>query len=157
MVASDYETLSFAPLTPDAIPLLMQVEKEAYPEPWTYNMYMQEVYNGNSRFFLMFADGLLAGYGGFWLVMDEIHITRVTITPALRGRGLAVRLMDHLFETARACGARTAWLEVRESNLRAIRLYETLGFVQQGRRKAYYQRTNEDAIVMTRTIGPDPG
>ncbi|HOH31660.1 MAG TPA: ribosomal protein S18-alanine N-acetyltransferase [Candidatus Hydrogenedentes bacterium] len=157
MAASEHEPLSFSRLAPHHIPLLIPLETESYPEPWTFNMFLQEVSNENSRFFLMFEGSRLAGYGGFWLLMDEIHITRVTIAPSLRGRGLAKSLMEYLFKAAHQCGAHSAWLEVRASNLRAIRLYEGLGFVHKGCRKAYYQRTNEDAMVMARTIGTDIG
>lgn len=152
MAASEAAPLSFSRLSQEYIPAVMQIETEAYPDPWTYNMFRQEIYNENSHFYLLFSGNVLAGYGGFWLLLDEIHITRMTIIPALRGRGLAKQLMGYLFDVARKCGAETARLEVRESNRTALRLYESLGFVQEGCRKAYYRHSNEDAIVMARAI-----
>ncbi len=156
MVLSADRTLSFLPLSLLYIPQVMEIEIESYPDPWTHTMFRQEIFNECSYFHLMFLNEILAGYGGFWLIIDEMHLTRVTIAPALCGQGLAKILMEHLFDVARKHGATRALLEVRESNSRALRLYEGLGFVQDGRRKAYYQSTNEDAIVMTKCIGNPP-
>ena len=151
---TEHITLQFVPLALEHIPYVMHIENEAYPEPWTYNMFRQELENENSYFCVMFLNGGLAGYGGFWLIVDEAHVTRVTIIPALRGQGLSHRLMNHLLDVASACDALVARLEVRESNRPALQLYETLGFLREGRRKAYYQSSNEDAIVMVKKIRP---
>jgi len=130
----------------------MHIEGEAYPEPWTYQMFRQELDNGQGYFCVMYFNEEIAGYGGFWLLLDEAHITRVTTVSRLRGMGLGRRLMRHLLETASERGAVVARLEVRESNAAALHLYESLGFLREGRRKAYYQNTNEDAIVMVRKL-----
>ena len=93
-----------------------------------------------------------AGYAGFWLLLDEAHITRVTVVREQRGRGLSKLLMAHLLEKAKNDGARVARLEVREGNLPAINLYDGLGFVCDGLRKGYYQHTNENAVLMSKEL-----
>lgn len=142
----------FLPLDLEHIPLIIPIENEAYPEPWSYNMFRQELENEMSYFCVMFLPNILSGYGGYWLIADEAHLTRVTIAPQFRGYGLSKKLMAHLQETARTQGATTLRLEVRETNLPAIGLYYTLGFIEEGRRKAYYRNSNEDAIVMVKRI-----
>lgn len=144
--------LFFAPLMLEYIPRIMLIESKAYPEPWTYNMFRQELENGNSYFCAMFQNGVMVGYGGFWLLLDEAHITRVTVIPELRCQGFALKLMQHLLEVALVRGAVVARLEVRESNYAAQALYDKMGFIREGRRKAYYHSSNEDAIVMVRKI-----
>lgn len=146
------ENPQFSRLALEHIPYVMYIENDAYPEPWTYNMFRQELDNEASYFCVMHMGGGIAGYGGFWLLVDEAHFTRVTVVPALRGNGLGRELMNHLVDAALARGAEIARLEVRESNISAIKLYEKMGFLREGRRKAYYQTSNEDAIVMVKRI-----
>lgn len=152
MAAMEHVSLIFSPFAMDHIPAVMHIESEAYPEPWTYQMFRQELENRQGYFCVMYFNEEIAGYGGFWLLLDEAHITRVTAVSRLRGMGLGRRMMQHLLEIATERGAVVARLEVRESNLAALHLYESLGFLREGRRKAYYQNTNEDAIVMVKKL-----
>jgi ribosomal-protein-alanine N-acetyltransferase len=89
------------------------------------------------------------GYGGFWLVLDEAHVTSVTIKDEWRSQGYGRVLFEHLLDTAREAGAHIATLEVRESNDVARNLYASLGFRQAGTRRGYYSKSGEDAIVMS--------
>jgi len=131
---------------------VMAIELEAYPEPWTENMFRQELGNASSEFFVVFFEGVLVGYGGFWRVAGEAHITSVTIACDYRGRGFGRGLVEYLLRIAGDLGLTEATLEVRESNLRAYNLYKNMGFEVIGRRKGYYRKTNEDALVMARAI-----
>ncbi len=140
--------LTYESLREEHIPFLMGIELEAYPEPWTRGMFRDEIRNTRSYFFLARHDGQIIGYSGFWLILDEAHITSVTVAKSHRGLGYGREQMHHLNQLARDAGARTMTLEVRESNLPARRLYESLGFAPVGRRKGYYSRSGEDAIIM---------
>jgi len=146
--------LTYESLREEHIPFLMGIELEAYPEPWTRGMFRDEIRNTRSYFFLARRDGQIIGYSGFWLILDEAHITSVTVAQAHRGLGYGREQMHHLTQLARDAGARTMTLEVRESNLSARRLYESLGFAPVGRRKGYYSKTGEDAIIMEAGILP---
>jgi len=152
MAIQEQYALSFIPLTLEHIPLVLHIERDAYPEPWTFNMLRDEVDQQARYFCLMYRKGVLAGYGGFWLLLDEAHITRVTIVNEYRGRGLSKFLMAHILAQAQKNGARIARLEVREKNLPAIRLYDGLGFMREGIRKGYYQHTNENALLMSKEL-----
>ncbi len=84
-----------------------------------------------------------------WLVLDEAHIATIAVHPDYRGRDIGRAILLTALRECTAQGARTATLEVREHNSVAINMYAGLGFQVVGRRKRYYQDTNEDAILMT--------
>jgi ribosomal-protein-alanine N-acetyltransferase len=149
MMAIARSAMTYEPLRDDHVAEMIPIEKDAYPEPWTERMFRDEVRNPRSHFFVAMLEGELAGYGGFWLVLDEAHITSVTIIKKLRTFGYGRALFEHLLDTAREAGARTAMLEVRESNTVARNLYASFGFQQTGTRTGYYSKSGEDAIVMT--------
>lgn len=144
--------LRFVPIAEEHIDEIMQIEQEAYPEPWTPRMFQDEVRSERSYFYVGFLDEAIVAYGGFWLVLDEAHITSVAVRDTCRGRGYGRQLMDFLLGEAVDMGVRRATLEVRVSNLRARNLYISLGFRPVGIRKGYYPKNNEDAIVMLKDL-----
>jgi ribosomal-protein-alanine N-acetyltransferase len=152
MNAAPLPMLQIRRFTAADLEALLPVEHEAYPDPWTQGMLRQEIDSLQSHFFVMHSGEALVGYGGFWLLLDEAHVTKVTVAAPWRGQGLGAYLMRHLLHTARANGAETMRLEVRESNQPAIALYERLGFARVGVRKGYYAKCNENAVVMVRTL-----
>ncbi|MBI4557132.1 MAG: ribosomal protein S18-alanine N-acetyltransferase [Candidatus Hydrogenedentes bacterium] len=152
MIKPEEAALEFERLRENHIDALIEVEIEAYPEPWTEAMFRDELRNQRSHFYVAFRDLELVGYGGFWLVLDEAHITNVTIRDVFRGRNYGRRLMTFLLNTAVSAGARLATLEVRVSNLRARNLYLSMGFRPVHVRKRYYPKTNEDAFVMLKEL-----
>ncbi len=144
--------LRYVPIHEDYLPAIMDIEKEAYPEPWTPGMFREEMRSKRSYFYLAFYGDTLIGYGGFWLVLDEAHITSLTVARDYRGFGYGREQLMHLFEVAEEHGVRTYTLEVRVSNERAKALYESVGFRAVGLRKGYYSSTREDAIVMIKDV-----
>ena len=75
------------------------------------------------------------------------ELENIVVAPAAQRRGVGKRLLDALFAATRETNSDMVFLEVRESNCAARRLYETVGFQQQGRRKSYYSNPMEDAII----------
>ncbi len=138
----------FLPFSADYMPAVLLLETDSYPEPWTHGMYRQELENPLSHMVVALRDGMLMGYAGFWLVLDEAHVTRVTIAPEMRGQGHGRALMEHLLKMAFDLGASLVRLEVRETNETARNLYQSLGFVEEGRRFGYYKNGSEDAVLM---------
>ena len=98
--------------------------------------------------------GQIIGYGVMSLGAGEAHILNVCVREQFRSVGFGRRLLEHLLERAAAAGVAEAFLEVRPSNLSAIRLYQHLGFEQIGIRRGYYQAPDgrEDAIVLKREL-----
>ena len=156
MSVSESAILTYGPITDDLIPTLLNIEHEAYPEPWSEGMFRDEIYNPRSHFFIAYKDDELIGYGGFWLVVDEAHITSVTVRHEQRGRKYGEQLLVHLLDDAAASGARIATLEVRPSNIAARELYRKFGFRAVGVRKNYYVTSKEDALIMTKDIEQPP-
>ena len=154
MSVSESIALRFQPIAVEHLDEILGIEVEAYPEPWTEGMFRDEIRNTHSHFFVATVGDTLVGYGGFWLVVDEAHITSVTVRDSYRGRGLGHRLVEFLLREAEDVGARMATLEVRVSNVRARNLYLRYGFRPVGLRKNYYPKSNEDAIVMLKELNP---
>ena len=98
----------------------------------------------------------LAGYAGLWAVGEEGHITNVAVHPDCRRRHLGRLLVASLISETYREGLRDYTLEVRVSNLPAIRLYEDFGFREAGVRKGYYEDNNEDAMIMWLSVGEPP-
>ena len=125
-----------------------RLEKRYFSVPWTREQFGESLQSGQYLFLVAEENGQVAGYAGLLRVMDEGDVTNVVVDEAYRGKGLGTRLMAALLEEGRGCGMKEFTLEVRVSNQRAIRLYESLGFVQEGIRKRFYERPVEDALIM---------
>ena len=129
------------------------IEQKSYAFPWSENIFRDCLRVGYTCRALDLA-GQVIGYGVMSLGAGEAHILNVCVREEFRSRGFGRRLLEHLLERAAASGVAEAFLEVRPSNLSAIRLYQHLGFEQIGIRRGYYQATDgrEDAIVLKREL-----
>jgi ribosomal-protein-alanine N-acetyltransferase len=94
------------------------------------------------------SDPLVTAYGGMLITVDEGQITNIAVHPDHRRKGLGAAILRSLLRHAKDCKLESVSLEVRVSNTAAIRLYEEAGFVEMGRRKGFYQKPTEDALVM---------
>ncbi len=131
---------------------VLEVEAESFNNPWTRQMYEVELARPDvCHVYVVRLPGCrVAGFCAFWRIVDEAHINNVAIRPALRGRGLGGRLLAHALLEATRVGAPAATLEVRRSNVGAIRFYERFGFREQGVRRQYYTDPVEDALILWR-------
>jgi [ribosomal protein S18]-alanine N-acetyltransferase len=144
-----YEMPVFRPMRVDDIETICEIEKEAFPTPWTAGAFHNELKNNHFAYYLvMEMEGTIAGYAGMWLIMDEAHITNIAVRLPFRGKKLGESLLSELGWTARSKGARRMTLEVRVTNKVAQNLYEKMGFRSVGVRKGYYTDNNEDALIM---------
>jgi ribosomal-protein-alanine N-acetyltransferase len=150
---------------------VMAIERTAFSSPWPASAYHHELTQNDLSTYLVLRqqavqakpglrrlverrlgrapDGPLLGYGGFWMIVDEAHISTLAVHPEWRGRGLGELLLVALIEAAVQRGACVATLEVRVSNVVAQALYRKHAFAQVGRRKRYYTDNHEDALIMT--------
>ena len=92
--------------------------------------------------------GNVLAYGGMLTVLDEGQITNIATHPDARRRGLGERVTRALLEYGEKNGISFFSLEVRESNVGAIALYEKLGFKRAGVRKNFYKLPTENAVIM---------
>lgn len=91
----------------------------------------------------------IVGIAGFWIMVDEAHITTLATRNAYRRQGVGERLLLQIIEMASKLHADVVTLEVRVSNKQAQALYEKYGFHRVGMRRAYYTDNGEDAVIMT--------
>lgn len=175
------------PMTLADIEQVMEIEKVAFPTPWSARAYRFEVSENEhstmlvvrpaavpngpferlvhrtlrhqhvTRRLKLARPGPVLGYAGFWLLVDEAHICTIAVHPQWRGRGLGELLLLALIERGIELGADSATLEVRVSNQVAQELYAKYGFEIVSRRKGYYSDNNEDAYIMTTPPLETPG
>ena len=126
------------------------IEQRAYRTPWSRSMFASELAKPTSICLGAFEGDELAGYVITSRYVDAWHVMNVAVDPDFQRRGIATRLLGRLFELTRDDQRRGYTLEVRVSNRDAIGLYENLGFVRQGIRRAYYTDNREDALIMWR-------
>ena len=131
-----------------------EIERRAYPTPWSRSMFAGELAKPTSLCLGAFEvdgeDGKLCGYLIVSRYVDAWHVMNVAVDPDHQGRGIARQLLERLFEVAADDQRRGYTLEVRVSNATAIHLYEQVGFEQRGLRRGYYADNREDALIMWR-------
>jgi [ribosomal protein S18]-alanine N-acetyltransferase len=131
------------------------IERESYPTPWSRSMFDAELRKPSSLALGAFTeDDALVGYAFVSRYVDAWHVMNVAVANAYRRRGIAVALLERLFEVTATDPRRGYTLEVRVSNTGAIALYERLGFESRGVRRGYYTDNREDALIMWREPAP---
>jgi len=144
------------PARVEDISAVAAVEAEVFPDPWPARLYIQEV--GQPLRFQRVVDdedGRLAAYIFSCWQADELHVLKIATHPYYQRHGLATALLDLARKEVERVRARGLILEVRPSNLRAIGLYNALGYRTVARRPHYYA-DGEDAMVMYLAIFPRP-
>ena len=136
------------PMEPADIPALLPIEARCFGDHWTVQSFRDELDQACSTYVVALLDGRIVGYAGFWLILEEAHITTVAVHPDQQGLGIGEQLLLALVDASLARAARWMTLEVRVSNVVAQKLYEKYGFTSLGRRRGYYQNDGEDALVM---------
>lgn len=129
---------------------IMAIEKKSFAAPWSKKLFRETIVFPLSVSFVARKkiDNRLVGYANFYLIRNEGHMLNIAITPDLRKKGYAEKLLHHALGVLKEKRGDEFFLEVRESNQDAIKLYRKFGFKMIGRRKKYYRETNEDALVM---------
>jgi ribosomal-protein-alanine N-acetyltransferase len=127
---------------------IMELEAEAFSSPWTRGMYLHEIRKQEGCYLVARRDGLLVGYGGMLLILDEAHVMTLAVRKDQRRRGLGSRILLELIDASEKMGARFFTLEVRKSNYEAIEMYSKFGFQIMGERKNYYLDNLEHALIM---------
>lgn len=130
------------------IPRIIEIERSSYADPWGESLFIEAMGGGGKHLLVDEESGELAGYIVFEQVLDEGHITDLAVDKKYRGRGIASELLNKVLDLAGELNVKSLFLEVRESNAAAKKLYSKFGFKEIGRRKRYYHKANEDALVL---------
>ena len=133
---------------------LARLEELCFSEPWTREGLAAELGSGTAVFLAAELRGRTAGYAGMHCVCGECYVDNVAVFPELRRMGVGRALMEALIARARERDAPFVTLEVRASNAAARSLYESLGFREAGRRRDFYRRPAEDALILTLQLRP---
>ena len=149
----------FRAMTPGDLPAVAAVERASYQFPWSEGIFRDCLRVGYLCRVADF-DGDIVAYGVVAMGAGEAHILNLCVRAELRGRSIGRQMLMLLLERARQAGMEAVFLEVRPSNPHAIALYQSVGFVQVGLRKGYYQAEGgrEDALVLKLDLaeGRDP-
>jgi [ribosomal protein S18]-alanine N-acetyltransferase len=145
---SSYRKLVINKMKKEDIKKVLEIEKRSFVTPWTKKMLHETLSSPISASFIIEKNDLLLGYIMLYSVLDEAHILNLAINPDCRGRGYASQLIRYIIEYCVKKGISDFFLEVRDSNIKAINLYRMFGFEVIGKRKGYYTDTHEDALVM---------
>ena len=145
------------PMRDDDLVAVHALEVRAYEFPWTMGIF-RDCLRADYPAWVLQVDDRLAGYCLMSVAAGEAHVLNVCVAPELHGRGHGRQMLHALLRIARARRVERAFLEVRPSNTAAIRLYDSEGFNEIGRRPRYYPARSgrEDALVMALELLPEP-
>lgn len=152
-VIDRHEACAGFPIRPAAradVPAIAALEKVAFTDAWSAAEFAILVHSGTTIFLVALEPegGAVAGYVIVSAVLDEAEVLNLAVSPAWRGSGLGGRLLDAGLAEAAGAGAISVFLEVRESNVAARALYGSRGFREISRRRQYYRKPVEDALVL---------
>ena len=130
--------------------MVSSLDKLSFTEPWPKNTFAYELTTSYSICQVAVdLSGNVLGAIVVWLVVDEAHVATIAVHPDHRHKGIGAALLANALIIAAHRGALTSLLEVRVSNLPALKLYERFGYLVEGVRKNYYQDNQEDALLLT--------
>ncbi|MFN2572006.1 MAG: ribosomal protein S18-alanine N-acetyltransferase [Gemmatimonadales bacterium] len=125
------------------------IEQEVFSDPWSTQDF-RDCISSDALLYVAEADDRIAGYVVAIDAADEGEILNLAVAPSGRRDGVGRALVEYILDALVERGARQIYLEVRESNAPARALYAAHGFTEVGRRRGYYRRPVEDAMVLRR-------
>ena len=140
----------------DDLEQVMKIENENFSRPWTETGFFTFLIRQDTLFLIAAEGEEILGYCGVVMVQDEGDITNVSVKKERQNHGTGKLLVQALIRITNEMGVSRLFLEVRESNERAIHVYEKAGFVKNGLRKNYYEDPVEHAVLMMHeTVGKE--
>ncbi|MBZ0071497.1 MAG: ribosomal protein S18-alanine N-acetyltransferase [Thiohalobacteraceae bacterium] len=143
----------FRPMAEADLPEIMEIERRAYPYPWTIGI-LRDCLRVGYTCWLYERRGVIQAYGVMSIAAGEAHVLNLCVRPESQGSGFGRGMLTQLIALARRHGADTLLLEVRPSNPAALHLYQSLGFNEVGSRKNYYpaEQGREDALIFALSL-----
>jgi len=145
------------PLRLEDLPWIERIERQGMPSPWSEAALREEIGAANGFALVAACGETVCGYAFFRTILPESELLHLVVAPEWRRRRVATALLDQAVTGLAAQGCTVCFLEVRASNVVALRLYARTGFVWTGTRKHYYSQPVEDALLLTRDIPPAGG
>lgn len=125
-----------------------RIERECFSMPWSAADFLEMIEADYAHYYVAQEAGQIVGCCGIRNLAGEGEITNVAVAPGARRQGIGRKMMEHLLQEASVHQIGACTLEVRISNIPAIRLYESLGFRGEGVRPRFYEKPQEDALIM---------
>lgn len=135
-------------LTERTLDGVAELERLCFSQPWSKSSLELLTKEGIGVGMVCSSDGKVCAYGGMIVAVDEGQITNIATHPDYRRRGYGRAIVESLIKYAKNNGLDSISLEVRESNKAAIELYTRLGFKVEGKRKDFYVKPTESALIM---------
>ena len=140
------------PMQQSHIAQITALEKQCFSDPWSETSVRSELSNPLSFWLVAQEDGKLIGYVGSQSVAPEADVMNLAVAPEWRNKGVGRALMTALIAQLHSRGITALFLEVRVGNTPAQNLYQSLGFVEAGRRPKYYVNPTEDALILRKEL-----
>jgi ribosomal-protein-alanine acetyltransferase len=124
---------------------------------WSKESYLKFAREAGSLALVLEADGQIGGFLLGRLAADQAELLNLAVVASQRRHGAGTALLAKAIQEWRPRGAKTVYLEVRESNTGAIAFYEKHGFAKMGLRKGYYRDPDEAAVTMVKKLTASMG
>lgn len=135
-------------MKPEDISQVAVLEQEIFSVPWTKQAFLDSLNNPDTIYLVAQEEEKICGYCGIYLLYEVGEISNVAVKAEKRNQGIAGCLLKKMIAEAAKKGVSDIMLEVRESNLAAISLYQKLGFSKEGIRRNYYEKPQENALIL---------
>ena len=123
---------------------VVNIENSSFDDPWSRELFLNDLYSDHADFLVYEKGGKVVGFIVCYVVMDEVEIANIAVSPICRRENIGRQLLDKIISSHPGC---TFYLEVLHTNSGAIAFYKNFGFEIVGLRKNYYGK-DKDAILM---------
>lgn len=144
------ETIVIRKLEEQDLEAVSKLEEENFSMPWSVNDFREMVEHPDALYLVAVDRGIVCATCGVRNIFGDGEITNVVVREEYRGSGLGQKIIKELLKQGSTMGITAFTLEVRKSNRTAIHVYEKLGFVSVGIRPRFYEKPEEDAVIMWR-------
>ena len=144
--------LDIIKMTEADIDVVYEIETRVFSDPWSKQAFLADLKNDFAYPLVVRFENKIAGYASLYRAVDEIQIGNFAVAPDFHQRGIGAMLMEHILSLAVELKVRLLVLEVRPSNEAARKLYMKFGFKEAGKRRYYYHKPTEDALILVKGV-----
>ncbi len=147
------DDLNIRPMRIEDLNQVMRIEKSVFSHPWPREAFLAYLFSSKPNVYIVAEkQNLLLGYAAAHEKNNKYHLVNMAVKKSWQRTGIGSRLLERIFQLGREKSISEIFLEVRESNQRAIAFYEKHKFIRETLRQNYYTDNNEDAIIMVRSL-----
>ncbi len=144
----EQEKITIRKMNIEDIPAVFEIEQSIFSIPWSEKSFKDSLESENTNFVVALCNDEIVGYIGMYVFGEEADISNVAVSLKHRRKHIAQNMLDYIFDWSQNKKIKNLTLEVRETNVPAIKLYEKNGFKEAGIRKDYYEKPKESAVIM---------